>query len=155
MEIEYVWKATIGVTVIVLLGYLVGVLSSKFDLRPRIERRYLLPESEDEARARYRAAWQEYRKLRILFPVAFLGWLPFVIVLSAVFSFFHLSGNIAGVVWVTLALAWIPFMSISSWRWANWKCPRCGQAFKWSYDHFFPKHCHYCNLPMWAESPDE
>ncbi|HET8925784.1 MAG TPA: hypothetical protein VFN26_22565 [Candidatus Acidoferrum sp.] len=147
------------VIVLALLGYLVGLLSSKFDLRPRVERRFLLPESEEEARARYKAAWREYRKLRVLLPLALLGWLPFVVVLSAVFGlflrFFHLSGNIWGMFWAILALAWIPFISISSWRWNYWQCPRCGQAFKWNGDLFFPKHCHYCNLPMWAESPDE
>ena len=151
MEIENVWKAILGVSVLALLGYLVGVLSSKFDLRPRVERRYLLPESEDEATARYRAAWQKYRRLRILFPLALLGWLPFGVAVFLVFGLFHWNPYIATII----VLAWVPSISIFGWQWTNWQCPRCGQAFKWSGDHFFPKHCHYCNLPMWAESPDE
>jgi len=68
-----------------------------------------------------------------------------------VFRFFGWNANFL----MMLALAWIPFMSIFSWQWAFWKCPRCGKAFKWIGDLFFPKHCHYCNLSMWAESPDE
>lgn len=147
----------------IFLAYrVVHLFGPKPDRRAQVDeakRRYLLPESEEEARARYKAAWQEYRKLRVLFPLAVFGWLPFVVVLSAVLGlflrFFHLSGNIWGVFWAILALAWVPFISISSWRWAFWRCPRCRYAFKGIYDPFFPKRCHYCDLPMWAESPDQ
>jgi len=136
------------VSTFLFVGYLAGVLSSKFDLRPRVERRLLLPESEDEARARYRAAWQEYRRLRILFPLALFGWLPFGAAVFLVFGLFHWNPYIATII----VLAWVPSISIFGWQWTNWQCPRCGQAFKWSGDLFFPRHCHYCNLPMWAES---
>lgn len=118
------------------------------------ERRYLLPESEEEARVRYRAAWQKYRRLRVLFPAAFLAWLPFGVVVGTVFGLFHLSGTVWGIVWTPLVLAWIPFISIFGWQWAFWKCPRCGFAFKGPVDSFFPKRCQYCDLPMWAESAD-
>ena len=153
--IENICIAILGVSALVFLGYLVGLFSSKFDLRPRVERRFLLPESEDEARARYRAAWQKYRKLRVLLPITILGWIPYGVVLIAVFEAFDLLGNAWAVIWAILALVWVSFISIVSWQWAFWKCPRCGQRFKWGGDLFFPKHCHYCNLPMWAESPDE
>lgn len=115
------------------------------------ERRYLLPESEEEARVRYRAAWQKYRRLRVLFPLAFLGWLPFALLVMTVFGFLHWNPYIG----MTLIFGWIPLISIFGWQWALWKCPRCGFAFKGPLDSFFPKRCQYCNLPMWAESPDE
>jgi hypothetical protein len=119
------------------------------------ERRYLLPESEEEAKVRYRAAWQKYRRLRVLFPLAFLGWLPFGGVVGVILAAFDLSGNVWGIVWTILVLAWIPLIPIFGWQWAFWKCPRCGFAFKGPLDSFFPKRCQYCDLPMWAESPDE
>lgn len=150
MEIENIWIAILVVIALALLGYLVGLLSSKFDLRPRVERRFLLPESEEEARARYRAAWRKYRRVRVAFPLTFVGWLPFGFALSAIFRLFGWDWHIASII----MLAWIPFISIFSWQWVFWQCPRCGKAFKWSGDLFFPKYCHYCKLPMWAESPD-
>jgi hypothetical protein len=60
-----------------LLGYLVGLFSSKFNLRPRVEHRFLLPESEEVARARYRAAWWKYLTLRLEFSLSIPGWFVF------------------------------------------------------------------------------
>jgi hypothetical protein len=128
----------LGVSALVLLGYLVGLFGSKFDLRPRVERRFLARESQEEARARYTAAWKRYQRLRVAFPLVFLGCLPFVYIGGAVFRFFGWIANFL----MMLALAWIPFMSIFSWQWAFSKCPRCDKAFKWIGDLFFPKHCH-------------
>ncbi len=146
------WLSIIlGVSALALLGYLVGLIPSKFDLRPRVERRFLLPESEDETRARYRAAWRKYRRLRLEFPLSNLGWPVFAVLLSALFQLIGWNQKIA---WV-LILAYIPYVSVVAARWNYWQCPRCGQAFKWGGDLFFPKHCHYCNLPMWAESSDQ
>lgn len=151
MEIENIWIAILGGSALALLGYLVGLFSSKFNLRPRVERRLLLPQSEDEARARYRVAWQKYRRLRLEFSLSIPGWLVFAISLSGLFRLFGWNQKIA----MVFILAYIPCMSVVAARWNYWQCPRCGQAFKWGGDLFFPKHCHHCNLPMWAESPDE
>jgi rubrerythrin len=148
-----------GVGALVFLGYhFVRLFGSKPDRRTQVDeakRHFLLPESEEEARARYRAAWQKYRRLRVLFPLAFLGWLPYAGVLGALFSFFHLTGKVWGAVWGALVMAWIPSVGIFGWQWAFWQCPRCGYAFKGLDDPFFPKRCRRCELPMWAESPNE
>ena len=108
-------------------------------------------ETREEITARYSAAWKRYRRLRVAFPLSFLGWLPFAYVGGTLFRLLHWNTNIL----MILTLAWIPFMSIFSWQWAFWQCPRCGYAFKGKFDAFFPQHCHHCGLPMWAESPDE
>ena len=145
------WLSVIlGVVALALLGYLVGFFSSKFDLRPRVQRRFLLPESEEEARVRYRTAWRKYRRLRLELPLSMPGWLVFAVSLSSVFRLFGWNQKIA----MVFILAYIPYMSVVGARWNYWQCPRCGQAFKRGGDLFFPTHCHYCNLPMWAESPD-
>jgi len=144
-----------GVCAVVFLGYHFAALFTSEPGRGtqvgETNRRFLLPEQEEEARARYRAAWQKYRRLRLLFPLLILGWLPFGVVLSAVFRLFRWDWHIA----MIILLAWIPFMPIVGWQWSFWQCPRCGYAFKGKYDFFFPKRCHYCELPMWAESSDE
>jgi hypothetical protein len=146
---------TFLVGAVAFLGYhFAGLFKSKLDRRTRVEtakRQYLLPESEEESKVRYRAAWQKYRRLRIAFPVLTLGWLPFGFVVFAVFRFLHWNEDIG----MMIVLACIPFMPILGWQWAYWQCPRCGYAFKGIYDPFFPKRCHYCDLPVWAESPDQ
>jgi len=106
----------IGVSVLVFLGYLVGLFSSKFNLRPRAERRLLLPESEDEARARYRAAWRKYRRLRLEFSLTIPGWLVFAMLLSGLFRVFGWNQKIA----MVFILAYIPYMSVVVARWNYW-----------------------------------
>jgi hypothetical protein len=144
-----------GVCAVVFLGYhFVTLLASKLNPQTQVgeaKRRSVLLESDEEARVRYKAAWQKYRRLRIAFPVLVLGWLPFGYVFFAVFRLFHWNLDVA----MIIMLAWIPFMPILGWQWSFWKCPRCGYAFKGKYDPFFPKRCHYCNLPMWAEYSDQ
>jgi hypothetical protein len=64
-----------------------------------------------------------------------MGWLPFGYVASAVFRFFQWNTDIL----VIVVLGWVPFMSVFSWQWAFWRCPRCGYAFKARYEFFFSK----------------
>jgi hypothetical protein len=142
-----------GVGAVVFLEYhLVVVLTSRLERRTQVEeakQHDLLPESEEESRVRYRAAWRKYRMLRIAFPLVFLGWLPFGYIVGAVFRFLNWNEFIAGII----ILAWIPLILIVGWPWPFWKCPQCGSAFKGIYDPFFPKHCRHCGLPKWGESP--
>jgi hypothetical protein len=142
----WTWTFVLGFSAIAFLGYHFVIRLEKAE-----RRRVLLPESEEEARARYRAAWRRYRRLRLEFPLLIPGWFVFSMSLSGVFRLFDWNQRIA----MVFILAYIPYMSVVVGQWNYWQCPRCGKAFKWSGDLFFPKHCHYCNLPMWVESPDE
>jgi hypothetical protein len=148
MNIEsfWTWIFILGVGAIVSLGYFLVIRMEKAE-----SRRALLPESEEEARARYRAAWRRYRRLRLEFPLLIPGWFVFSMLLSGLFRLFGWNQKIA----MVFILAYIPYMSVVVGQWNYWQCPRCGKAFKWSGALFFPKHCHYCDLPMWAESPNE
>jgi hypothetical protein len=145
----------LGISAAVFLGYhLVCLFALSPDRRAQVQvagRRLLLPESDEEAKARYRAAWRKYRKLRTAFAVLILGWLPLGVVLSAVFRLLQWDWHIP----IITMLVCIPFVPIVGWQWSFWQCPRCGYAFKGTYDPFFPKRCHHCNLPMWAESPNQ
>jgi len=147
LEIENIWTwiFILGSSALSFFGYFFVIR-----LEEKQRRRFLLPESDDEARARYRTAWQKYRRLRLEFPLSIPGWLVFAMLLGGLFRLFGWNQKIA----MVIILAYIPYMSVVAARWNYWQCPRCGQAFKWSGDLFFPKHCHHCNLPMWAESPN-
>lgn len=144
-----------GVLGVAFLGYhFVALLALEHDQRPEVEetkRNSIRSESEEETKARYRAAWQKYRRLRIAFPLLTVGWLPFGFLLFRAFRFLRWNENVA----MLIMLALIPIMPVLGWQWSFWQCPRCGHAFKGKYDPSFPKRCHYCELPMWAESPDK
>ncbi|HXR32493.1 MAG TPA: hypothetical protein VN830_02200 [Verrucomicrobiae bacterium] len=145
-ESIWTWIFILGAAAIGSVGYYVV---------KRIEaaetRRLLLPEPEEEARARYKAAWRRYRRLRLEFPLLIPGWFVFSGMINAIFQLFGWNQNIA---WVFI-LAYIPYMSFVGCQWIFWQCPRCGKAFKGSTYFFFPKHCSHCDLPMWAVSPEE
>lgn len=117
----------------------------------RVERRFLLPESEDEARTRYKAAWQKYRRLRLMVLLSIPGWFVFSILVSGLFWLFGWNQKIA----MVFILAYIAGWSFMFAHWNDWQCPRCGRPFKWQGDLVFPNHCQHCNLPKWAESSAE
>ena len=148
MEIESIWTwiLVVGVSAIVFLGYHFMIRVDEAE-----RRRFLLPESEVEAKARYRAAWRKYRRLRYEVPLLIPGWFVFAVLLTGFFRLVGWNQKIA----VVFILAYVPYTSFVAGQWNYWQCPRCGKAFKWSGDLFFPKRCHYCNLPMWAESPNQ
>lgn len=104
----------------------------------------------EETRARYRASWRKYRRLRLEFPLSIPGWFVFSELLGGIFWFFRWNQKVA----MVFILAYIPYMSVVGWQWAYWQCPRYRKSFKGKYP-FYPKHCYYCGLPKWAESPDE
>jgi hypothetical protein len=145
----------VGLGALVFLGYhFLRLLASRPDRCAEVEeakRHRIRSESDEEARGRYGAAWQKYRRLRIAFPLLTLGWLPFGFLLFRAFRFLRWNENVA----MIIMLALIPFMPVLGWQWSFWQCPRCGYAFKGKSDPFFPKRCHYCELPMWAESPNQ
>jgi hypothetical protein len=140
------WTFIFGVGAMVSLGYYIVKRMDSAE-----SRRFLLPESEGEARARYRAAWRRYRRLRLEFPLSIPGWFALSVLLNGIFRLFGWNQHVA----MVFILAWIPYMSFVGCQWMYWQCPRCGKAFKGSSYFFFPKRCHHCNLPMWAESPEE
>ncbi len=145
-ENVWTWIIILGAPAIGSLGYYIV---------KRIEaaetRRLLLPEPKEEARARYRAAWRRYRRLRLEIPLLIPGWFVFGMLISGLFRLFGWNQDVA----MVFILACMPYMSFVGCQWMWWQCPRCGKAFKGSTHSSFPKHCSHCDLPMWAESPEE
>jgi hypothetical protein len=88
------WLSIIsGVCAVVFLGYhFVALLLSKPNRRTKVAEtkwRAVASESDEETMVRYGAARQKYRRLRVPFPVVFLGGLPFGYVFSTI-PFFSL-----------------------------------------------------------------
>ncbi len=103
-----------------------------------------------DSKGSYAKSWRQYRRVRFVAVLLFLGFLPIMILgisLDHVFEtpFFSYS----------VAAGWLVAALVSVWMWAYWPCPRCGRGFKgWSLSRLLPKRCAHCSLPRWAESDD-
>jgi hypothetical protein len=89
----------------------------------------------------YARAWASYRRRRLAVFCLF-----FAAMLELRFAFF--------VPGLFFALTFVAYFFIAAWL-ANWKCPRCGQAFfraAFYRSLLFGGRCFHCNLPKWCVS---
>jgi hypothetical protein len=89
----------------------------------------------------YASAWTSYRRRRLV--VFFLFFAAIFEIRFAVYvpGFFF-------------ALTFVAYFFIAAWL-ANWKCPRCGQAFfraAFYRSILFGGRCFHCELPKWCVS---
>ena len=95
--------------------------------------------------------WQDYRRRRNLALFAFLGYVPFVFLISLLtLRLFH--SLIPGFI---VALGWMVFFAVTGIRFNTFRCPRCQKLFfaKWWYHNSFACRCVHCGLPKY-ESPE-
>src|ERR1700675_2513336 len=89
----------------------------------------------------YAKAWAIYRRRRIVVLFFFLASMLEIRFASFVPGFFF-------------ALTFVTYFFIAAWL-ANWKCPRCGQAFfraAFYRSLLFGGRCFHCDLPKWCVS---
>jgi hypothetical protein len=88
----------------------------------------------------YADAWVFYRRLRLV--VLFL----FIIAMVEIRVSFFVPGFV-------FALTFVAYFFLAAWL-ANWKCPRCGQAFFRAafLRSLFGGRCFHCHLPKWCVS---
>jgi hypothetical protein len=88
----------------------------------------------------YANAWASYRRRRLAVFCLFFGAM-----LEIRFAFF--------VPGLLFALTFIAYFFIAALL-ANWKCPRCGQAFFRAafFRSLFGGRCFHCDLPKWCVS---
>jgi hypothetical protein len=88
----------------------------------------------------YANAWTSYRRRRLA-----VFYLFFVAILEIRFAFV--------VPGFFFALTFVTYFFLAAWL-ANWKCPRCGQAFFRAafYRSLFGGRCFHCDLPKWCVS---
>jgi hypothetical protein len=100
--------------------------------------------------ADYRAAWQEYRRLKKRCLMLFLGYVPAAFSVALIsFRLFHSTapGFVA-------AGAWMIWWFCECTRLNLWRCPRCGKWFsaKWWYNKgLLARRCVHCGLPKYQE----
>jgi len=89
----------------------------------------------------YASAWASYRRRRLV-----VFFLFFASMAEIRFAFF--------VPGFFFALTFVAYFFIAAWL-ANWKCPRCGQAFfrtAFYRSLLFGGRCFHCALPKWCVS---
>ena len=97
----------------------------------------------------YQDCWQRYKKLRNLFWIVWLGYVPVVGMLSVLVLWFF-GTFVPGFVFAGL---WMLMFLVVHIRLSGWPCPRCGKPFskKWWYDKgFFARKCVHCGLAKYA-----
>jgi hypothetical protein len=99
----------------------------------------------------YQENWQRYRKLRNLYFVIWLGYIPavyvFTVLMSKAFGTFFPSFVFAGI--------WMLMFAATGARLSTWPCPKCGKWFSvswWYNKSFFARKCVHCGLPKFADS---
>jgi hypothetical protein len=107
---------------------------------------FKLQKSSNEARGpwvdpAFASAWASYRRRRLVVFFLFFASMAEIRFASFVPGFFF-------------ALTFVAYFFIAAWL-ANWKCPRCGQAFfraAFYRSLLFGGHCFHCALPKWCVS---
>jgi hypothetical protein len=95
----------------------------------------------------YRAAWDEYKRLRSFCFLIWLGGVPFLAVLSYLLGL--ASPRFAEYVFFILGLAWIVSWIYFAASLQSWSCPRCGNRFSatwWYNKSIFARKCVHCGL---------
>ena len=101
----------------------------------------------------YEDEWEQYRKLRKEFLVAFLGFIP-AVGSAAIIGFGFLASFIPG---LAVLICYGALLFVVTYRLALWRCPRCNDFyFRWWFSWgIIAQHCAHCGLPKFAaESSD-
>src|ERR1700745_1068184 len=92
--------------------------------------------------------WNEYKRRRNLFLLAFVGYLPVVSTLGSLsVRVFHTQS-----LFPIVAFSWMGFIAVAGLRFNFWPCPRCGKWFAatcW-YKNPFARRCVHCGLPKYS-----
>jgi len=100
--------------------------------------------------------WREYRKRRNLAIFAFVGYTPFVFLIGILTM--HLLHTETP--FYIVAISWMAFYAIASFRWLALKCPRCGKPFFFRWwpppnNFVFVRRCLHCGLPKYGAVSDQ
>jgi FtsH-binding integral membrane protein len=111
----------------------------------RSDRKDVVAQPED-----YSANWQAYRRLRNVWWVLLLAWLPSTIVFALISNAVIRTPAPALVVAAVWLLTWMVVGALLQ----RWRCPRCGKWFSltWFYGlGYFARKCVHCGLPKYAK----
>src|SRR6266550_8969240 len=95
-------------------------------------------------------SWEDYRRRRRLFLIAWLGYLPGMGAIAILLErIFHNE-----VIIMAVALCWMVFFAVSGSRLISFRCPNCRKRFfrSW-YSNAFARKCMHCGWPKWMPAP--
>jgi hypothetical protein len=102
----------------------------------------------------YLPNWQELRRRRKQFWMAFLLFIPFMMVIGGVSQIVQqsLSGRLAEGFFAIAGISYTGLIIWLSFRLAYWPCPRCGRPFSlsWWRRAAMNDRCLHCDLPRYA-----
>lgn len=95
-------------------------------------------------------AWDEFRRRRRAFWLAFPQALLWVALGSSVYGFLASRGLDYDLAWLFIvALPAQGCIMVAHWRKLAWPCPNCGRPFHatWFYANLMARQCVHCDLP--------
>jgi hypothetical protein len=96
-------------------------------------------------------AWEDYRKRRRRFLIAWLAGPPLVFLVGYV----HTALTDTTIVFWFAAVVLIIMLFVTGINLGAFRCPRCGELFfntKWVVNNQFRKTCGNCGFRKWAEA---
>jgi hypothetical protein len=105
--------------------------------------------AEDEEN--FAPVWEEYRRRRRQFLIAFFG--VFALLMATVTVSRPLGLEVLPAIAVTILMpVWLIGWAITAFRFSGFYCPRCDRPFfstRWYHNQLSQK-CLHCGLPKWA-----
>jgi hypothetical protein len=86
--------------------------------------------------------WRSYRRAQLLLLTMFVGWIPVMRAVDALYTRFHLPLAIV----ILVGIVWVVATCIQGIRVALWPCPYCGKSFRGLLP-FLPRKCRNCGRP--------
>ena len=97
----------------------------------------------------YQEQWRRYRKLRNVFFLIWIGYVPAVMGFTVLFSHHFRTFTPSFV----FAILWMLMFAVVGSRLSRWPCPRCGERFSqvgWYNRGFLARKCVHCGLAKYA-----
>jgi hypothetical protein len=111
----------------------------------------VIPVKPMQETSAHESAWLEYRRLRSAYKLSvfillgiFLSMAPAIVVINELPQKVQIASS---VILLAGLGASIGLMTVRSWQWSFWPCPRCGCSFRGRMRMWLPKKCVYCGLP--------
>ncbi len=117
----------------------------------------VVPPKPSQEPSAYQSSWREYRHLRHVYMLSWLGFVAAFVTLILISILCkelpHAAQNALSAVGLVAVVASIVVIGFNQWKWFRWPCPRCGCSFRgfWARP-WLPKRCVYCGLPREEKS---
>lgn len=104
----------------------------------------------------YQKQWEDYRRIKIIALLFFLGYLPLFVIANFIFKLINIDEKISASIDINFVffIFYGAIVMICGYRLQTWKCPNCNKSFhtKWWCNNAFSAKCLHCKFPKYEGS---